>query len=234
MRERITRGLRSPVFPTLLLLLSWLLMTLGVWGPWVWAEAAGLRILGLDFSEYVKFVAEVQSGQIALVREVFYLPLVVLSISLSLLAHRRELRVPVALRWLLNLLAVPVALAMLPPAWTPPLLTTPEFLKQTIAIVVCVIAALLSFPLLRRLPGLPVAVTVTVLPGLAAVLSISAFTRLRPALDAIYGHPIVVGPGVWQLAIGSVLLGISVLLLLLPKRSAPIAPPVPTPLQIRC
>ncbi len=83
MRERITRGLRSPVFPTLLLLLSWLLMTFGVWGPWVWAEPAGLRILGLDFAEYVKFVAEVQNGQIALVREVFYLPLVVLSISLS-------------------------------------------------------------------------------------------------------------------------------------------------------
>jgi hypothetical protein len=110
---------------------------------------------------------------------------------------------------------------MLPPAWTPPLLTTTEFLKQTIAIVVCLISALLSYPFLRRLPGLPVAVTVTVLAGLATVLSVSAFTRLRPALDAIYGHPIVVGPGVWQLAIGSVLLGISVLLLLLPKRSTP-------------
>ena len=175
MRDRITGGLRSPVFATLLLLMSWLLIALGVWGSWVWAEPAGLRILGLDFAEYVKFVAEVQSGQIALVREVFYLPLVVLSISLSLLAHRRELEVPVAFRWLLNLLAAPVALAMLPPAWTPPLLTTPEFLKQTIAIVTCLIAALLSYPLLRRLPGLPVAVSVTVLAGLAAALSISAF-----------------------------------------------------------
>ena len=114
---------------------------------------------------------------------------------------------------------------MLPPAWTPPLLATPEFLKQTIAIVMCLVAALLSYPLLRRLPGLPVAVAVAVLAGLAAVLSISAFTRLRPALDAIYGHPIVVGPGVWQLTVGSVLLGVSVLLLLLPKRGAPPVPP---------
>ena len=221
MRERITRGLRSPVLPTLLLLLSWLLITLGIWGPWVWAEPAGLRILGLDFAEYVKFVAEVQSGQIALVREVFYLPLVVLSLSLSLLAHRRELRLPGVSRWLLNLLAAPAALAMLPPAWTPPLLATPEFLKQTIAILVCLIAALISYPLLRRLPAVAVAVFVIALAGFAATLAISAFVRLRPALDVIYGHPIVVSSGVWQLAAGSVLLGVSVLLLLLPKRGVP-------------
>lgn len=218
MRERITQGLRSPIFPTLLLLLSWLFIALGAWGPWVWAEPAGLRILGLDFAEYVKFVAEVQNGQIALVREVFYLPLVVLSLSFSLLAHRRELRLPGAFRWLVNLLAVPVALAMLPPAWTPPLLTTPEFLKQTIAIIACLVVALLSYPLLRRLPSVPVAIFITALAGFASILSISAFLRLRPALDAIYGHSIVVGSGVWLLAAGSVLLGASTVLLLLPER----------------
>lgn len=225
MRERLTRGLRRPVVPTLLLLLSWLLMALGIWRPWVWAEPAGLRILGLDFAEYVKFVAEVQNGEIVFVREVFYLPLVALSLSLSLLAHRRELRLPGVFRWLLNLLAAPVALAMLPPAWTPPLLLTPEFLKQTVAIVVCLLAALASYPLLRHLPALPVAVSLTALAGLAAVPSISAFARLRPALDAIYGHPIVVGSGVWQLTVGSMLLGVSVLLLLLPKRGAAPVPP---------
>ncbi len=224
MRERLQREPHRPILLTLLLLAGWLLLALGSWRPWVWAEPAGLRVLGLDLAEYVKFVAEVQSGRIALVREVFYLPLVALSLSLSLLAHRRELRVPGILRWLLNLLAVPVALAMLPPAWTPSLLTTPEFIKQTIAICLCLLAALLSYPLLRRLPGLLVAASVALLAVLAAVPSIAAFVRLRPALDIIYGHPIVVGPGVWLMVIGSVLLGVSAFLLFKPKRTAPPLP----------
>ena len=94
MRERLTRGLRSRELLTSVLLLSWLLLALSVWGPWVEAKPAGLRILGLDLAEYVKFVAEVRTGQIRLVREVFYLPLVTLSLSLSLFVHRQELRLP--------------------------------------------------------------------------------------------------------------------------------------------
>ncbi len=149
MRHSVLRWLRSPHFATVLLLLGWLLVAAGYWGPWVPAAAAGLRVLGLDLAEYVKFVAEVRSGQIALTREVFYLPLVALSVSLSLLAHRSELRLPRWARWMLNLLAAPAALAMLPPAWTPSLLTTPEFVKQTAAMAICLLLALLSYPLLR-------------------------------------------------------------------------------------
>ena len=67
------------------------------------------------------------------------------------------------------------------------------------------------------------AVTVTVLAGLAAALSISAFKRLEPALDTIYGQSIFVGPGVWQLAAGSLLLAVSVLFLLLPSGASPVS-----------
>lgn len=194
--------MRNPLLPTALLLSGWLLIALGYWGPWVWAEPAGLRVLGLDLAEYVKFIAEVRSGQIVLTREVFYLPLLALSLTLSSLAHRPEFRLLRPIRWLLNLLAIPAALAMLPPAWTPRLLTTPEFAKQTAAIIACLAAAFLSYPLLRRLPA-PIAAFLVLLLALPAMtLPVAAFTQLRPALDAIYGQPIIVGRGPWLTSLG--------------------------------
>ncbi len=212
MSERWTQALHSPVVATLLVLLGWLLIVVGYWGPWVPAQPAGLRVLGLDLAEYVKFVAEVRSGQIRLTREVFYLPLVTLSLSLSLLAHRPELRLPGAARAILNLLAVPAALALLPPAWTPALLTTPEFVKQTAAIALCLAAAALSYPLLRRLPARLSAAATALLALLAVAPPLLAFARLSPALDAIYGQALPVGRGVWQMALGFALLAAGSLL----------------------
>lgn len=212
MRDALRQWLRSLWFATLLVLLGWLLITLGYWGPWVPADAAGLRVLGLDMAEYVKFIAEVRSGQITLTREVFYLPLVALSLSLSLLAHRSELRLPGLARWGLNLLAIPAALAMLPPAWTPGLLTTPEFVKQTAAIGVCVMVAVLSYPLLRRLPARLTEGMILLLALVAVVSPLLAFARLSPALNAVYGRQLPLGRGLWQMPLGFVLLASGVLL----------------------
>ncbi len=194
--------LRNSLIATGLTLAGLVLVVAGYWGPWVWAEPAGLRVLGLDLAEYVKFVAEVRSGQVSVLREVFYLPLVALSLSLSLLAHRRELRLPRAVRWLLNLLAIPVALAMLPPAWTPALLLSPEFVKQTIAIGLCVAAAGLSYPLWRRMPGSLVAGMLVMLALLATGPMLASFWRLRGPLDAVYGRPIEVGRGPVEMTLG--------------------------------
>lgn len=204
------RRLLGPRTGTALILFGWLLVAAGYWGPWVWAEPAGLRVLGLDLAEYVKFVAEVRSGQIAVRRELFYLPLLALSLSLSLLVHRPELRLFRWLRWLGNVLAVPAALAMLPPAWTPPLLRTPEFILQTAAIAVCLAAALLSYPLLRRLPWSTATTIVALLSAAAVWFPVEGFLRLRPALDAIYGRPIELGRGPALMTVGFVLLVLGV------------------------
>lgn len=212
MAERTRRALQSPGLPTVLLVAGWMLAALGYWGAWVWAAPAGLRVPGIDLAEYVKFIAEVRSGQITLTREVFLLPLVAISLSMSLLAHRREVRLPSALRWIANLLAVPVALAMLPPAWTPALLTTPEFVKQTAAIAVCILAAVLSYPLLRRLPLIASGVSVAILALLALVLPVSAFLKLQSPLDAIYGHPVDLGSGPILLVAGLLLVAAAPLL----------------------
>ena len=104
---------------------------------------------------------------------------------------------------------------MLPPAWTPPLLKTPEFLKQTIAIGVCLLAAVVSYPVLRRIPKAVPAVVTLALSISAAALSISAFVRLQPALVSIYGRPIPAGSGVWLVAFGAALLCVASFLFLL-------------------
>lgn len=203
-----------PYLPTILLLAGWLLAALGYWGAWVWAAPAGLRVAGIDLAEYVKFIAEVRSGQIRLTREVFMLPLVAISLSMSLLAHRSELNLWAPLRWIINLLSIPVALSMLPPAWTPSLLTTPEFVRQTVAIAVCVIVALLSYPLLRRLPLIASAVVVVLLALLSIILPLANLIKLRVPLETIYGHPAALGTGPILLTIGLILVTTAPLLLL--------------------
>ncbi|MER2598346.1 MAG: hypothetical protein ABTQ73_02375 [Caldilineales bacterium] len=201
-----------------LMLLGWLLLVAGYWGPWVMAQPAGLRVLGLDLAEYVKFMAPVRSGEISLTREVFYLPLVALSLSLSLLAQRRELPFPAPLRWLLNLAAIPAALALLPPAWTPPLLLTPEFSKQSAALVACVAAALLAYPLWRRLPGRALLWLLLLLILPAALLPLPDFAHIHPALTAIYGGAVRLGRGLWQTPLGLLLVLLAAVVALMRPR----------------
>lgn len=142
--------------------------------PWIDHKAAGLAVLGLDLAELVKFLHPVQQGEIRLWREGFYLPLVAVSVSLSLHAFRRA-AVPSGgageikageeeeesspyygwpLRVVLLLMAVVSALNLLPPAWTPRLLLSPEFRLQTVVMIACLgLAALSPIAALLILPG---------------------------------------------------------------------------------
>ena len=155
----------------------------GYFRPWIDHKAAGLAVLGLDLGELVKFLYPVQQGEIRLWREGFYLPLVAVSISLSLNAFRRSSIAaasaggespgtevggdrplyswPVRIAYLL--VAIVAALNMLPPAWTPQQLLMPEFRLQVAAMLLCLalvavspLAALLQSPrtLLMALGGI--------------------------------------------------------------------------------
>ena len=132
--------------------------------PWIDHKAAGLAVLGLDLGELVKFLHPVQQGEIRLWREGFYLPLVAVSVSLSLNAYRRDLKAmaspgpegrgtdedesrpgyswPVRIAYLL--FAVVTALNLLPPAWTPQQLLTPEFRLQAVAMLFCLALVAIS------------------------------------------------------------------------------------------
>lgn len=227
----MTKLLRRPWVIPVAIVAGFSLIALGYWRAWVWAAPSGLRVLGIDLAEYVKFLAEVRSSEIRLQRELFYLPLLALSISLSLLAHRHELSIRYSwLRWLFNLLALPVALAMLPPAWTPFLLMTPEFMKQTLAMAVCAIAALLSYPLLRRLPLEAVKLAIVVMALSAILWPVAGLHQIRPALDSIYGRSVAAASpaaetGPVLMALGLTLLALGVLFLAPGPENSPGARP---------
>ncbi len=173
----------------------------GYFGPWVGHKAAGLVITGLDLGEYVKFLTPVRAGQILLWREGFYLPLVVASLSASLFAFRCELRYPWFVRGLLLAVAVIAALNLLPPAWTPQRMLTPEFRQQAIALAVC-LAAMAFSPLLALLPRRLVAVAVAVGAIFAAIMPARQFLAVLPTIAELYHQPLMPAWGLWLCAGG--------------------------------
>lgn len=197
------------------------LLALGYWGAWLPHPAAGLNILGIDLAEYVKFVPEVRSGQIPLRRELFYTPLASLSLGLVLLATIRQPRLPLFLRLILLALAIPPALALLPPAWTPALLRTPEFRQQSIAILLLLAAVFLA-PLWRRF--LPDWARGALLLALAYLPfpAIAGFQRLLPALEALYNRPLTAGSALFLLGLGAGLMAAGGLIMVWLRVSAAI------------
>lgn len=193
-----------------LLPLGALVTLAGYVGPWVAHPAAGLAITGLDLAEYVKFVPQVRSGEIGLWREVFYTPLVAVSLCLSLWAFRRELTVPGPVRVAMLILAGIAALNLLPPAWTPGRLSTPEFRVQTGALIVCLILAGVG-PFLALLPRRIAVGAAAILPLVAGIAAGVTFLRLTPALNELYNTSINLGWGLPVLIVGAVLMAIGAL-----------------------
>jgi hypothetical protein len=183
------------------------LLTLGYWGAWLPHPAAGLNILGIDLPEYVKFVPEVTSGQIPIKREVFFYPLLSLAMGLILLGTIKRPALPLWLRVILVVLAAPTALAMLPPAWTPALLRTPEFRQQTLYIGFLLLAVLFS-PLIHRYLSDWWRGAILVLLGAIPFQALIAYTSLLPALEKLYQQPLESGIAYYLVAAGAILLGL--------------------------
>jgi hypothetical protein len=64
------------------------LIGVGYFGPWVAHQAAGLVLSADDLAEFVKFMPAVRSGELGIVRELFFVPIWLTSIGLGLLAGR--------------------------------------------------------------------------------------------------------------------------------------------------
>lgn len=211
---------RQPIW-TNAALLRWLLplaalLTLaGYFGPWVPHRVAGLVVTGLDLGEYVKFLPVVRGGQVTLWREGFYLPLVTVSLALSLAAFRPALRYGWPLRVLLLLVAGVAALNLLPPAWDQSTFRNPEFRQQIQALALCLGAAAIS-PVLALLPRWFSVSLVLVLSVLALWFPLRDFLRVLPTIRELYNQPFPFGWGVYVMAAGLLLLiaveGMSLLL----------------------
>ena len=195
---------RLRLITILVVILALLFLAFGYWGRWIAHPAASLNILGVDLPEYVKFVPEARYGIIPINRLVFFALPVSLALGLILFASMR-MRISVWLRALAGVLSIPVALSMLPPAWTPGLLTTPEFRTQTIMIMALIAAAFL-IPLWKQIIPDWLRGALFILLGLAPIPALMAFFKIMPALEKLYNHPLKPGPGVYGLIAGMILL----------------------------
>jgi len=188
-----------------LLPLAAILILVGYFGPWVPHRVAGLVVTGLDLGEYVKFLPTVRGGQIMLWREGFYLPLVVVSLALSLAAFRPQWRYAWPMRVLLLVIAGIAALNLLPPAWGPATFTNPEFRQQIGALALCLGAAAIS-PLLALLPRWVGSSVVLLLSLVTLWFPLRDFLCVLPTIRELYNEPLSPGWGVYVMVCGLVLI----------------------------
>jgi hypothetical protein len=192
----------------LLLPLGWVLASVGYYGPWVAHQTAALTISGVDMGEFVKFLPGVLDGSLQIVRQFFYLPPFAVVMSIALLVGLRRLRFAWPLQVLFLLLAVPVSLQLLPPAWSPSSLMSPEFRLQTVALAFCWLL-LAGFWLLGRLPAWFNGSLSGVLAVAAAGLAAWQFFVVKGAIDDVYGAPPPVGWGFYLCLAGLAILAIA-------------------------
>jgi len=185
--------------------LAALLILASYFGPWVPHRVAGLVVTGLDLGEYVKFLPTVRGGQITLWREGFYLPLVAVSLALSLAAFRPQWRYGWPMRTLLLIIAGIAALNLLPPAWGLATFTNPEFRQQIGALALCLGAAAIS-PFLALLPRWVDSDIVLLLSLAALWFPLRDFLRVLPTIRELYNEPLSPGWGVYAMAMGLLLL----------------------------
>jgi len=171
--------------------LAGLATLVGYFGPWIDHAAAGLVVTGLDLAEYIKFLPSIRDGTLSIWRQGFYLPLLAVSLISSLYAFRQESGYGWPMRIALLLMAAVAALNMLPPAWTPHLLLTPEFRLQTAAIGLCLGVAAFS-PFIALLPR-QLAGAITLILAVPAIwLPVQNFLRVLPDISTVYNqaqHP---------------------------------------------
>ena len=184
--------------------IGWGLAVLGFLGPWVSHPTAALTLSGVDMGEFVKFLPAVLDGSLRLIRQLFYLPAFAVTVSIALLIGSRRLCYSKLFQTLGLLLAIPVSLQLLPPAWSPSSLMTAEFRTQTIALGVSWLL-LGTWWLIGRLPSWLTGPLSAALCLGAIVLPLWQYLTVKPAIDKVYGQSAGTGWGFFLCLTGLVL-----------------------------
>jgi len=198
--------------------IGWCLAAIGFLGPWVSHPTAALSLTGVDMAEFVKFLPGVLDGSLRLTRQWFYLPPFAITVSIALLIGSHSLHYTKLLQALGLLLAIPVSLQLLPPAWSPSTLITAEFRAQTIALGIGWLL-LASFWLLRRLPSWLLGSLSAALSWISLVLPVWQFLIAKQAIDEVYGVPPGAGWGLFLCLAGLAVTATTSTLLALTTRS---------------
>lgn len=199
------------------LLLGWILISVGYYGAWMAHPTSALTLSGADMAEFVKFLPAVLDGTLPVVRQLFYLPPLAVCVTIAFLIGSRRLALPGHVQGAGLILAVPVSLQLLPPAWSFASLRSPEFLPQTLALIGCW-TLLALFWLLGRLPLLWSGLIATAVSLLSLALCAWQMALVKPAIDAVYGTAPGIGWGFWLCVVGLALLSLAGLALAAPKR----------------
>lgn len=188
-----------------LLPLGCVLATIGYYGPWIGHATAALTLSGSDMAEFVKFLPGVLAGSLSVVRQLFYLPPLAVVSSVALLIASKRLAYPWQLRLLVLLVCVPLSLQVLPPAWSPASLATPEFRPQAAGVALCWLMLAASW-LLARLPAWFSGPLTAGLSLAAGALAAWQMAVVKPAIDAVYGTAPTLGWGIFLCLAGLALL----------------------------
>ncbi len=199
------------------LLLGWILTGIGYYGAWTAHPTSALSLSGADMAEFVKFLPTVLDGTLSVVRQLFYLPPLAVCVTVAFLIGSRRLALSGYVQVAVLILALPVSLQLLPPAWSFASLRSPEFMLQTLALLGCWILLAL-FWLLGRLPLLWSGLIATAVSLLSLALCAWQMALVKPAIDAVYGTAPGIGWGFWLCVVGLVLLSLAGLTLAASKR----------------
>ena len=183
------------------------------WAPWVAHASAGLTIAEVDFVEFPKFMPQVRAGELSVWREAFYMPLLVLAVALVVIVSRSGSARPAPAprpfwqadlrRWLVRLCAL--ALPLSPSVFN---VFEPGEFQTQLKLEAIVLVCLVLTPLLRRLPSRLVQGTLILWFFFGALAPSLQFLQLKPALEAIYNQPVVIGWGWWAGLLGFGLLAV--------------------------
>jgi hypothetical protein len=196
--------------------LGLILVIVGYFGPWVPHKTAALTVTGWELAEFAKFFPQVQGGTVSVARELFYLPLVTVCLSLALLASRSATR---PARWIVPLLFAALLVAALLPyfvvdaarqalATRAPFVLDPQYTGQLILVVSGVALTLLT-PLACRFPRRLQDILIALLALAGAIPPLWQFALLHPLVVALYAVPISLGWGLIGCAAGFGLLLLS-------------------------
>lgn len=168
--------------------------------------AAGLSFIGLEIGEWVKFLPQMQAGEILPGRDLFYLPPVTLGLMLVLFTAgwpqgRWQTRATRGLAVLVSLLAFPSLDAIR-------LEPSSEWLWRLLLVGLVVVAALLA-GLLGRVPGRVRWLLMAVLGTAGGVLPTWAFFAIRPAAEEVLQSAVQPGLGVWLNMAGHLLVAMT-------------------------
>jgi hypothetical protein len=218
--DRTARMTRPFAVMRPLVLLGWALASLGYYGPWINHATAALTLSGGDMAEFVKFLPDVLAGTLHVARQLFYLPPLAVVSGVAFLIASRQLAYPWPVRLLVLFFCVPLSLQLLPPAWSPASLATPEFRLQAVALILCWLL-LAAFWLLGRLPAWLSGLLTAGLSLSAGVLPAWQLLLVKPAIDAVYGTAPTLGWGLFLCLAGlSIMVLVGALLALQARRGS--------------